>query len=787
MSRQDPANRRRGGVLSPGRWVMDRLRMSVKLSLLSLFVMVPMALAMGVLGRYFALEVRVANQAAMGVEAAQAVYKLSEDVREHRAALVAKQLKWPDADARLQSAVQAVRGSLTQAERAMAAPLFAPLVQGWPDKRRQIESVLSGTGQATDSAQDAHEKLIVVARLWIEAINDVSRYSAAASEGLRPLVFFVATRSVLWADQVTDLRMLAMVAAAQADGIEVAQKVQLTALAEGLGNEVAYFGLRSDALKGMGRAIPEESTRALSAAAAQIAQIRAWVQGGGKGPGGDAVDAAGREAHQALGQFVRFAAERLAAEQRERAGALINLLSALAVLAVVGLGLLAYGIWALSKTTVGNLNGLLRVMREAADGNLATRLRIDPGARDELAHVMHEFERMMNRLSELVAEVRNSAILVGDVGERLVEDSSQLSRRTQSQADSLQRTTKHVRSVGNTVQRNSDAAQEVSLMTKHLHKETESAGGQMGAMVQGMQALDETSKRMNEIIGTIDSIAFQTNILALNAAVEAARAGEQGRGFAVVAAEVRSLAQRTQKAAGEVRQLIATSSVRVESSVGQISSVSEIVQSLITSIREVALNIDIMAEASSRQSESLAQVVQAVGDLDSVTEENSVLVERTSHRSMRLIERSKRLREAVNHVSLRQGTADEARALCLKAAELIEQSGLDAAFEPLHDPTGEFIDRDMYVSVFDADGVYHVFGPVMHQVGTSMHDVAGRDSQTFLEDAHIRAQAGGGWVDYITVDTAGQARTKTSYVVGLSNGLMVSVGVYQPDSSAGGT
>jgi methyl-accepting chemotaxis protein len=775
-----PSNRRRAGVLTPGRWLMDRLRMPVKLSLLAMCVMVPLVLAMILLVRYLAQETQVANRATVGIDAASAVFVVVEHLNEHQMALIARQLQLPDSEARLQASAQALRGAASALERSLADPLLAPLSKSWPSKRSQLEALITESPRAADLGRALHGEAMVGFRLWVEAINDLTRFGAVAPEDIRPVIQFMVLRTLQWTGQATEMHGLSLQASAVADGPSPAQVAQLTTLAQAQAAEAGYLSARANALAEMGHRIGPDVRGALSAINAQIGRVNGLMAPSDARPSAQALDAAGREVNQSLGRLAAGASDRLAATLSQRSATLTTQIVVLVCVVVLGLAVLAYGIWSLSATTVGNLNGLLRVMREAADGNLATKIRIAPGARDELARVMHEFERMMDRLSQLVAEVRNSAILVGDVGEQLVKDSGQLSRRTQSQAESLQHTTKHVRGVGNTVQRNSDAAQEVSLMTKHLHKETEQAGTQMGAMVQSMQALNDTSRSMNEIIGTIESIAFQTNLLALNAAVEAARAGEQGRGFAVVAAEVRGLSQRTQKAAAQVRQLIATSSVRVESSVAQISSVSEIVQSLITSIREVALNIDVMADASSRQSESLAQVVQAVGDLDSVTEENSVLVERTSHRSMRLIQRSQRLQEAVSHVRLRQGTADEARELCQRAAELIERAGLDAAFDTLHDPEGEFIDRDMYVSVFDSDGTYHAFSARVEQVGANMADVPGRDTPAFLEDARHRVEAGGGWVDYITLDLSGQPRNKTSYVVGLSSGLMVSVGVYQP-------
>jgi methyl-accepting chemotaxis protein len=446
-------------------------------------------------------------------------------------------------------------------------------------------------------------------------------------------------------------------------------------------------------------------------------------------------------------------------------------------------GMLFYVLSAFGFVLTQSLSNLRHAMKEAAVGDLSTPVAVL--GRDELASMALEFDKMLNMLSELVADVRSAATMVGMVGEQLVEDSEQLSQRTQAQSESLQITTQHVRSVGDTVMRNSEAAHELSLMTKHLHTETESAGSKMRSMVEGVAGLSSTSARMNDIIGTIDTIAFQTNILALNAAVEAARAGEQGRGFAVVASEVRALAQRSQGAAGEVRKLIQESGSKISSTVEQIGTVAETVESLITSIREVAMSIDAMADASSKQSSSLHEVVQAVGDIDSVTFENTALVERTSHRSARLIERSGQLRNAVDHIRLRQGTADEAMAMVMRAQADFKSNGLDKALTNYQRPGSGYVDRDLYIFVLDRDGNYRVHAAQPEQVGVNVSSLKGVDYQQFMHDLWARADAGGGWVEYnITNPLTGDTRHKISYVMALSSDLAVGCGAYQSAAMA---
>jgi methyl-accepting chemotaxis protein len=447
-------------------------------------------------------------------------------------------------------------------------------------------------------------------------------------------------------------------------------------------------------------------------------------------------------------------------------------------LASVGILMVAYLLLGFSVATVNSIQSLYGALKEGAKGNLATTVKVE--GKDELALISREFEHMLDVLSALVADVRSASSMVTHVGAQLVEDGHSLSQRTQSQAASLEEATSNVGEVSDTVSRNSEAAQEVSLMTKSLQQEAENASSLMSQTVGGLAALQKTSDRMTVIIGTIDGIAFQTNLLALNAAVEAARAGEQGKGFAVVAAEVRGLAKRSQMASSEVRTLIADSAIRVATTVKEIEAVNGLMASLTSGISEIAFNVESMADGSAKQSIALTEVVQAVGDLDRVTIENSGLVDRTQHRSSRLMQRSRQLEDAVTHIQLRQGTADEAMAIAQRAHALLERVGFDQASAIFHDKEGDFVDRDLYVFVFDRQGVYRVMGADRARVGTSLFDAPGVDAQQLLDDAWERCEQGGGWVEYNIINlTTGDVRGKSSFVIPIDDNLLIGCGAYR--------
>jgi methyl-accepting chemotaxis protein len=228
-----------------------------------------------------------------------------------------------------------------------------------------------------------------------------------------------------------------------------------------------------------------------------------------------------------------------------------------------------------------------------------------------------------------------------------------LSSRTEEQAASLEETAANIGELTSTVRRNSESAVQASSLAGHASDTAVRGGKVMNEVVQTMQGISESSAKVGEIIGVIDSIAFQTNILALNAAVEAARAGEQGRGFAVVAGEVRTLAQRSASAAKEIKGLISQSTERVEAGARLVHEAGTIIDDIVTSVHRVTQIVGEISAASAEQSTGIDQVNVAVGQIEEVTQQNAALVEEASAAAHAMAEQADSLRRAVAVFKLR--------------------------------------------------------------------------------------------------------------------------------------
>jgi methyl-accepting chemotaxis protein len=281
-----------------------------------------------------------------------------------------------------------------------------------------------------------------------------------------------------------------------------------------------------------------------------------------------------------------------------------------------------------------------------AEGDLTTPIRV--AARDETGRLLAALQRMQASLGRMVGAVRENADGVATASAQIAQGTNDLSSRTEEQASAIEQTSASMEELGSTVRGNADHARQASELARAASAVALEGGEVVGQVVATMKEIDESSRRIAEITGVIDGIAFQTNILALNAAVEAARAGEQGRGFAVVASEVRSLAQRSAAAAKDIKSLIESSVERVRHGSELVTRAGATMQAVVGSVQRVTEVAGEISHSSAEQSAGVAQIGEAVTQMDQATQQNAALVEESAAAAESLREQARRLLQAVS-------------------------------------------------------------------------------------------------------------------------------------------
>ena len=310
-------------------------------------------------------------------------------------------------------------------------------------------------------------------------------------------------------------------------------------------------------------------------------------------------------------------------------------------------GLLIGGLfaWRITRSITRPMNQAVHVARTVAAGDLTST--IDVSGKDETAQLLQALKDMNDSLVGIVGKVRMGTQSMATASSQIAAGNEDLSSRTEQQASSLTETASSMEEMTSTVKQNADNAQQAHSLATAASNVAGEGGKVVADAVQTMQAINDASRKIEDITSVIDSIAFQTNILALNAAVEAARAGEQGRGFAVVASEVRTLAQRSATAAKEIKELIENSVSRVEEGSRQVSAADQSMEEIVTSIRRVTNIVGEITEASQEQTRGIEQINLAIGQMDQVTQQNAALVEEAAAASQSLQEQASELAKVV--------------------------------------------------------------------------------------------------------------------------------------------
>jgi methyl-accepting chemotaxis protein len=349
----------------------------------------------------------------------------------------------------------------------------------------------------------------------------------------------------------------------------------------------------------------------------------------------------------------------------EGKGAAARALWTLAVGTVLAIGIgLLFG-WLLARLIARGLHQVNGVAQRAAQGDLTHRVAV--ATRDEIGTMGAAFNQMMDSLAKVVGEVRQASEQVSSASAQISMGNQDLSQRTSEQASALEETSSAMEEMTATVKQNADNAKQANQLGIAARDIAEKGGKVVAQAVTSMDEINKSSKKIADIIGVIDEIAFQTNLLALNAAVEAARAGEQGRGFAVVAAEVRNLAQRSAAAAKEIKSLIHESVQKVADGSELVTESGKTLEEIVTSVKRVTDIVSEIAAASQEQSTGIDQVNKAIMQMDGATQQNAALVEESASAASALQQQATELLKLVEFFKVSDGAENKKLVTASKA------------------------------------------------------------------------------------------------------------------------
>ena len=771
-------------LFGPGVRLMRRLRIPVKMALMGLFLLVPLALLMASTYRSARADTDFASAEIQGVHLVRGLSDLVGHVQTHRGLTnralsgdVTAQSQLGSQHAELGKALVGVDGLATQPGAFETEDL-------WKPQRAALQALAEG--RHSTQRQEAfaeHTRAIEAVRQVLLQVAERSGLLLDPDAVTFFLMDIAVERALPLSETLAVTRGLGAAILVRGDA-STAERVRILGQLDVLQRQLSDLHGKIDALKRAGSAPLPTWDKAIASSEAYGSYVRGIFSA--EAIQGDPIDyfQRGTQALNDLGSFRNEVTSALEGALDERRAGLVWKMVWQFGTAMLGIALMAYFAISFYLSFRGALGALTRGVSAVAGGNLEHR--VDIRGTDELAEVGGMVESMNAQLSSMVAEIRSSAVRVGQAGEQSAAGNEALSQRTDEQAASLRQTVVTVGELSRAVASTAESAQELDRIAGALRVQAEAGGGAMRETVASMATMQTSSRRVAEIIAVIDGISFQTNILALNAAVEAARAGEAGRGFAVVATEVRQLAQRSSVAAAEIRKLIGESTGQVAASVSRIEHVSTTLDAVVTGVQDVSQRLRGIASASAEQSRSLGEVSDNVGSLDEITRQNAQMVEESKRASQDLVERAAKLSGAVASIRLRQGSADEARDLVERALQCVKQHGLAEAGQRMRDRSQGFVDRDLYVFAVDRQGVYRLHAAKPAMEGHRIHDVPGIDGNRFVHDAWAYTERGAGWIEYkiLNLDT-GKVAPKSSYMVRLNDQLVFGCGVYVTGPSTG--
>ena len=653
---------------------MERLRLLPKFLLVSLMFLLPLALVTGLLFAELQKSIALAQLERDGLRAATAVEQVRVALLRHQ------MLRYMslNGNAKVQPQVAAAREAVNKQVDALG----------------REQDLLDGIGLADAVSGMRKEWESLQARSDVKARDDFAAHAALATR-VEKLKDEISNRSSLRLDPEVNTHYLALalldnipavagnIATLSGRGasyidtglLEANEDVMLASIVTAGKIELAQLG---DKLNALFAAMPgwktpmEQQLAALPASAAFFERATNEVLKSVDQSSGEQFAGAGIQAIDQLQNLSAAATGLLDAQLQQRLSNFSwrrNLIMTAVVAVLLVAAYLLAGFYLSTREEVATLTD---AVESTASGDLRPH-GISHG-KDEISTLANAFSGMNVSLSHLIAEVRHSAGIIAGASSEIAVGNGDLSRRTESQAASLQVTSSSMEALIATVRANAQNAGQANELAQSASHFALKGGEVVSDIVDTMASITHSSERIMGIIGVIDSIAFQTNILALNAAVEAARAGEQGRGFAVVASEVRTLAQRSAAAAREIKELIDDSASKVELGGQKVQGAGQSMNDIVRSIQEV---VDIMARiaaSSQEQSTGIGEVAAALSNIDNMTQENAALVEEAASAAESLQHQARLLAEAVSVFKI----GEEGRGEVLPAPAVISSRRIQA-------------------------------------------------------------------------------------------------------------
>jgi methyl-accepting chemotaxis protein len=448
-------------------------------------------------------------------------------------------------------------------------------------------------------------------------------------------------------------------------------------------------------------------------------------------------------------------------------------LAALAVYVLGGLGLfMSLGI-----------ERLIRVTDRVASGELVTTVhrRGAESDRHDSARLWHSIMKMNESLASIVRQVRTSAESIAVGAHTIADGNTQLAERTQEQAASLEETASGMEQLASSARQNAENCARATQLATASTEVAAQAARQMQDAAATMKEIDASSRRVGEILSTVEGIAFQTNILALNAAIEAARAGHQGRGFAVVAGEVRSLAQRSAEAAREIQALVTQSASSVQKGRSLVGAAESTMTRMVSSVDQVTQVIATIAQASTEQSAGIEEIGRAITQVDTATQHNAALVEESAGAAEAFQREARQLVEAVDRFKTdRSEERGRVVALIKAAAEHLRKHGVQRACADFSDKGGGFVRGEHYVVALDLECKLLAFAPDPSKVGNDDSNLRDADGRYFSRNTVALAKTqGSGWSDYRMLNPrSGRVEPKSMYFERVGE-VVLGCGIYR--------